>query len=140
MRWWWFGPAVTKPQRSREMQLMKDGGIGGFEVQPVYPLALDDADSGIKNLEFLSPEFLDALGLLGGQGQGAWTAFRPDAGERLAVRGPGVPDRRGGGTASLPAARFSPGQPNVGVPSLRPGEKLVAAFLIAAGRCRRPVP
>src|SRR5437763_634039 len=34
MRWWWFGPAVTKPELEREMRLMKDGGIGGFEVQP----------------------------------------------------------------------------------------------------------
>jgi len=38
MRWWWFGPAVTKPELEREMRLMKEGGIGGFEVQPVYPL------------------------------------------------------------------------------------------------------
>ncbi len=38
MRWWWFGPAVTRPELEREMRLMKSGGIGGFEVQPVYPL------------------------------------------------------------------------------------------------------
>ena len=30
MRWWWFGPAVTKSQLEREMRLMKIGGIGGF--------------------------------------------------------------------------------------------------------------
>lgn len=36
MRWWWFGPAVTKAQLEREMRLMKEGGVGGFEVQPVY--------------------------------------------------------------------------------------------------------
>src|SRR5262245_479937 len=61
MRWWWFGPAVVKPQLEREMRLMQEGGIGGFEVQPVYPLALDDPAQGIRNLEFLSPEFLEAL-------------------------------------------------------------------------------
>src|SRR5262249_21178233 len=61
MRWWWFGPAVTKPQLEREMRQMKDAGLGGFEVQPVYPLALDDPKRGIRNLPFLSPEFLDAL-------------------------------------------------------------------------------
>ena len=37
MRWWWFGPTVTKAGLEREMRLMKDGGIGGFEIQPVYP-------------------------------------------------------------------------------------------------------
>src|SRR6266581_7442795 len=61
MRWWWFGPSVTKPELGREMRLMKEGGIGGFEVQPVYPLALDDAASGIKNLSFLSDDFIEAL-------------------------------------------------------------------------------
>src|SRR5713226_6054792 len=61
MRWWWFGAAVTKPELEREMRMMKEGGVGGFEVQPVYPLALDDAATGIKNLAFLSDEFIAAL-------------------------------------------------------------------------------
>ena len=26
MRWWWFGPAVTKPELEREMKIMKEGG------------------------------------------------------------------------------------------------------------------
>src|SRR4030095_4258925 len=42
MRWWWFGPAITEAELEREMRLMKQGGIGGFEVQPVYPVVLDD--------------------------------------------------------------------------------------------------
>src|SRR5947207_15693322 len=37
MRWWWFGPSVTKTELEREMRLMKAGGIGGFEVQATYP-------------------------------------------------------------------------------------------------------
>jgi len=61
MRWWWFGPAVTKSELEREMQLMKAGGIGGFEVQPVYPLVLDDPEKAIKTLPFLSDGFIDAL-------------------------------------------------------------------------------
>src|SRR5262249_50340248 len=61
MRWWWFGSSVTKTELEREMRLMKEGGIGGFEVQPVYPLLPDDSNTQIKNLPFLSDEFLDAL-------------------------------------------------------------------------------
>src|SRR5204863_2768118 len=61
MRWWWFGPAVTKNELEREMRLMKEGGIGGFEVQAVYPLLPDDPSSGIKNLPYLSDAFIDAL-------------------------------------------------------------------------------
>src|SRR5574341_641264 len=59
MRWWWFGPAVTKAGLEREMRVMKAGGIGGFEIQPVYPLSPDDTN--LRNLPYLSPEFLEAL-------------------------------------------------------------------------------
>ena len=55
VRWWWFGPSQTKAEIEREMRQMKAAGIGGFEVQPVYPLSLEN------NYAYLSPEFLDAL-------------------------------------------------------------------------------
>src|SRR5215213_1459946 len=61
MRWWWFGSAVTKPEIERELRVMREGGIGGVEVQPVYPLLPDDEKNGIKNLPFLSDEFLEML-------------------------------------------------------------------------------
>jgi hypothetical protein len=59
VRWWWFGPAVTKAELEREMRMMKAGGIGGFEVQATYPLQLED------NMKYMSPEFLDALKFTG---------------------------------------------------------------------------
>src|SRR5437879_3682400 len=31
MRWWWFGPAVTKLELARELGKMKEGGIGGVD-------------------------------------------------------------------------------------------------------------
>jgi len=62
MRWWWFGPSVTKPELAKELETMRSAGIGGVEIQPVYPMALDDASKGIRNLRYLSPEFLDAVG------------------------------------------------------------------------------
>jgi hypothetical protein len=62
VRWWWFGPAVVQSQLEHEMNMMKAGGIGGFEVQPTYPLALDGQYPGLKNLKFLSPEFFSMLG------------------------------------------------------------------------------
>src|SRR6476646_1436850 len=59
MRWWWFGPAVVKPELEREMRAMREGGIGGFEVQPVYPLEIEG------NFPYLSPQFLDAIKFTG---------------------------------------------------------------------------
>jgi len=61
MRWWWFGPAVTKPELQKELETMRGAGIGGIEIQPIYPLMLDDKAKGIKNLPYLSSEFLDDI-------------------------------------------------------------------------------
>ncbi len=61
VRWWWFGPAATKPEIEREMTVMKQGGIGGFEATTCYPLALDGELPGLTNYGLLSPEHLEAL-------------------------------------------------------------------------------
>jgi len=50
---------VTKPELQKELETMHSVGIGGVEIQPVYPLMLDDESKGVKNLSYLSPEFLD---------------------------------------------------------------------------------
>ena len=67
VRWWWFGPAVTKAGLEREINTMKAGGFGGFEVQPTYPLATDGQYPGLVNIKFLSPEFFDMLGFAAGK-------------------------------------------------------------------------
>ncbi len=59
VRWWWFGLAVQKPEILRELQQMKADGIGGAELAFEYPQVLDDPAKNLKNLPFLSPEFLD---------------------------------------------------------------------------------
>jgi hypothetical protein len=59
VRWWWFGPAVVKPEILRELQQMKANGVGGAEMAFVYPEVLDDPSKDLKNLPFLSPEMLD---------------------------------------------------------------------------------
>ncbi len=62
MRWWWFGPSVTREQIENEMRRMKEGGIGGFEIATVYPMAVDDPARGIRNYRYLSPEYLELIG------------------------------------------------------------------------------
>src|ERR1035441_5437468 len=61
VRCWVFGPSATKAELERELNSMKQGGIGGFEVQPPYALALDGFQPGFRNFPYLSAEFLDDL-------------------------------------------------------------------------------
>src|SRR2546422_7996915 len=97
MRWWWFGPAVTKPELEREMRLMKEGGIGGFEVQPVYPPLPGDPTRGIKNLPFLSDEFIDALRFVSVRSRELCLRMDLTLGSGWAVRRPSVPGSEAAG-------------------------------------------
>jgi hypothetical protein len=69
VRWWWFGPAVVKPEILRELQQMKADGIQGAELAFVYPEVLDDPAKGLKNLPFLSPEMLDDVNYAQSEGR-----------------------------------------------------------------------
>jgi glycosyl hydrolase family 106( putative alpha-L-rhamnosidase) len=60
-RWWWFGGAVTAAEITRELTLMRDAGLRGVELQPVYPLVTDDPQLGIRNTRYFSPEWFDLL-------------------------------------------------------------------------------
>src|SRR5262245_18238301 len=53
-RWWWFGGAVTLEEITRELTFMRDAGLGGAEIQPLYPLAVDDPSRGIRNVRYFT--------------------------------------------------------------------------------------
>lgn len=56
-RWWWYGAAVEEEEIRRELLHMKEAGLGGVELQVLYPLEPDDAQRGIKNHPYASPQF-----------------------------------------------------------------------------------
>jgi hypothetical protein len=118
VRWWWFGPSVTKPELEREMRFMKEGGIGGFEVQPTYALELDDPAKGIKNLPFMSAEFLDALTFTGEKARELGLRMDLTLGSGWPFGGPHIPVE-----LASPRLRVQTGAPN-----LREGEKVIAIF------------
>ena len=60
-RWWWFGGAVTPEEITRELTLMSESGLRGVELQPVYPLEVDDPKRGIRNIRYFSAEWWDLL-------------------------------------------------------------------------------
>lgn len=129
MRWWWFGPAVDNAQLEREMRLMKEGGIGGFEVQPVYPLSLDDAEKGIKNSAFLSPEFLNALRFTADKAKELGLRFDLTLGSGWPFGGPSVSIEHAAARLRYEHVKVEPNTTFVKVPSIGAGEKLIAAFL-----------
>jgi hypothetical protein len=118
VRWWWFGPSVTRPELEREMRLMKEGGIGGFEVQPTYALELDNEAKGIKNLPYMSAEFLDALTFTGAKAKELGLRMDLTLGSGWPFGGPHIP-------LDLASARL---RVQTGELKLREGEKLIAVF------------
>jgi len=129
MRWWWFGPAVTKPELEREMRVMKESGIGGFEVQPVYPLVLDDERSGIKTLPFLSPEFLDALRFTSEKARELGLRFDLTLGSGWPFGGSTVSIDHAAGRLRYEHIKIDANNRFVKLPAIGAGEKFLAAFL-----------
>ncbi|HWC17588.1 MAG TPA: glycosyl hydrolase, partial [Terriglobales bacterium] len=129
MRWWWFGPAVEKAELEREMRVMKQGGIGGFEVQPVYPLALDDAQHGFQNLPYLSDEFLDRLRFVGDKAQELGMRIDLTLGSGWPYGGPQVPITEAAGSLRIVKSKASAGSRSLPLPSVASGEELLAAFV-----------
>jgi len=138
MRWWWFGPAVTTTGLEREMRLMKAGGIGGFEVQPVYPLALDDPARGIRNLTHLSEEFLEALRFTAAKARELGLRFDLTLGSGWPYGGPSVPVTEAAGRLRwerVPVTASS----RIPLPGLAGGDKLITAFGVRARGQGAPV-
>jgi len=133
VRWWWFGPAVNKPEIEKEILQMKADGFGGFEVQPVYPLTLDDPAHGLINLPYLSDGFLDALRFAAGAARREHMRFDLTLCSGWPYGGPHISIGQAAGR--LRVARVEPvsGAASVDPPKLAEGESLVAAFLVHGG-------
>ncbi len=130
MRWWWFGPAVTKAEIERELKTMKDGGIGGVEVQPVYPLLPDDAKAGIKNIPYLSDEFLDMLKFTADKSKELGMRMDLTLGSGWSFGGPNVPIADANTQLKFEKAKIDANTRRVPLPSMIHVEKLLGAFLL----------
>ncbi len=138
LRWWWFGPSVTKPEILREIEQMKQGGFGGFVIHYVYPMALNDPQTGFRNLRFLSPEFLSDVSYANQQ------AHRLGLRAGLALTsgwpygGPNTPITQAAADIIQKRTPIKPGETSVAIPWLENGESLVAAFLGPATEQNEP--
>jgi hypothetical protein len=129
MRWWWFGPAVTKPEIERELRVMKEGGIGGVEIQPVYPLTLDDPPVGARNLPFLSDAFLDALRFAAAKARELGLRLDLTLGSGWPFGGPQVTVAEAAGSLRVEQVPVAADETRIPVPDLSAGESLLAAFV-----------
>jgi hypothetical protein len=129
MRWWWFGPAVEKPELEREILAMKAGGIGGFEIQPVYPMELDDAARGIRNVPYLSPDFLDAVGFANRTGRANGMRVDMTLASGWPYGGPHVTVGEAASRLRQAVVDLPAGATDFALPAVMNGEQLIAAFV-----------
>lgn len=131
MRWWWFGPAITPEGLDRDLTAMKEAGLGGVEVQPVYPLALDGLDPATQTRPFLSPGFLDALAHARSTADRLGLRFDVTLGSGWPYGGPSVAASDAAGALRIEKLDLPAGALAIGLPPIGAGEALLAVYVTA---------
>ncbi len=137
MRWWWFGPAVEKPELERELRAMEAGGIGGVEIQPVYPLTRDDPARGLVNLPYLSDGFLDAVRFANDKARELGMRVDITLGSGWPYGGPHTPIDLASGRLRVERLAVPAGAGALAMPRIGAGEQFLAAFLKRDGGFER---
>jgi len=137
MRWWWFGPAATKAEVTRELEQMKAAGIGGVEIANLYPLSLDDPATGFRNTPFLSTEHLEVLRFAGEEARRLGLRVDVTLGSGWPFGGPHIPITEAAGKLRVEAIAVPPGATSVEAPFVDAGEAMMTAFLVAGASTRR---
>jgi hypothetical protein len=104
---------------------MKEGGIGGFEVQPTYPLELDDPGHGFHNFPYLSDEFLEALRFTGEKAKELGLRMDLTLGSGWPFGGPHIPIAQASGRLRVVRVPVTPEGSTPPPPILADGEKLI---------------
>ncbi len=129
MRWWWFGGAVEKPELERELRAMKQAGIGGVEIQPVYPLELDDPQRNLRIEPYLSADFLDNIRFAASKAKELGLRVDITLGSGWPYGGPDTPVTQAAGRLRVERVNVPEGARSAPVPFIQNGEKLIAAFV-----------
>ena len=129
MRWWWFGSAVKTAELERELQVMRSAGIGGVEIQPVYPLELDDPQLGVENLPYLSPGFLDDVRFVSETARRLNLRVDVTLGSGWPYGGPHTSVNEAAGKLRVEKVDVLEGTQSVPVPAISNGEELIGAFV-----------
>ncbi len=131
MRWWWFGPAVSRPELERELKVMADAGVGGVEVAYVYPLATTTS-------EFGSAAFLSALRFAAERAHELGLRFDLTLGSGWSFGGPHVSGELAARQLHWESREIRPGSLEIPVVSPWPGDELVAGYIGAGSLQEQP--
>jgi hypothetical protein len=128
MRWWWFGAAMTPAQIERDLAAMKAAGIGGVEIQPVYPLALDEP-GGVTNVPYLSDRFQELLRVAGDRAAAHGLRLDLTLGSGWPYGGPTVGITDAASRLRIEKIEVPPGAARVVRPAMTTGESWIGAFV-----------
>jgi len=130
MRWWWFGPSVTRPDLERQLTRMADAGLGGVEVAYVYPLAPATTDFG-------SDPFLAHLRFAAERARDLGLRFSLTLGSGWSFGGPHITIDLAAQQLHWERREIGPGRLEVPVVSSWPGDELLVAY-VGAGSLQEP--
>jgi hypothetical protein len=129
MRWWWHGVAASPAQIRHDLEAMKAAGIGGAEIQPVYPLTLNSPASGVVNHPFLSDAFLALVREAHVRGRDLGLRIDLTLGSGWPYGGPSVSIDDAAGQLRVERVALPAGSRRVARPALAVGEAWIAAFV-----------
>jgi hypothetical protein len=130
MRWWWFGPAATHSELTRELEQMKSAGIGGVEIANLYPLELDNPSTGFRNTPFLSTEHLEQLQFAANEARRLGLRVDVTLGSGWPFGGPHIPVTEAAGKLRIESHAVEPGATFALPPFVDAGEEFLSALLL----------
>jgi hypothetical protein len=133
VRWWWFGSALEQAELEREIVAMKAGGFGGFEIQPVYPMELDDPARGIRTQRYLSPDFLGMVSFANQKARENGLRVDVTLSSGWPYGGPHVPVTQAASHLRSAVIELPANAGSFAMPPIMNGEKLLATFVADGG-------
>jgi hypothetical protein len=130
MRWWWFGPAVEKPEILHELEQMKADGIGGAELAFVYPQVVDDPARHLVNEQFLSPPMLDNVRYAASQARRLGLRLDVTLGSGWPYGGPATTLQEAAGRVRIAELPLAPGATGLPPFPLAEGESVLSISLV----------
>jgi alpha-L-rhamnosidase len=130
MRWWWFGPAVEKPEILHELEQMKADGIGGAELAFVYPQVVDDPARHLVNERFLSPPMLDCVSYAASQARRLGLRLDVTLGSGWPYGGPATTLQEAAERVRVAELPLAPGATSLPAFPLAEGESVLSISLV----------